>query len=240
MQFNIAVCEDNESDSILLSEQLDEACEKLDIAANIDLFCTGEDFLSACENNKYHIAFIDIYLDGITGIEAAKRVKEPCRLVFTTASAEHAVQAFGLNADHYLLKPTTAEMVTEALKRCVDAFSVKSAQVLAIKTGKKIMRIPMENIMYIEVENKVCHVYTEDCVYTASASLNSLFEYLDDELFMRAQKSYAVNMNFIEYFYYDHIIMRGGREITLSRNNRSELKNQYQQFLFGQVRSGKV
>lgn len=240
MQLNIAVCEDNENDSTRLSECLSKVCGELDITANIDLFLSGETFLAACEKNKYHIAFMDVCLGGITGIEAAKSLKAPPRLVFTTSAAEYAVQAFGLNAEHYLLKPVTLEMVTEALKRCIDAFSAKSAQTLAVKTGKSITRIPMAEIMYIEVTNKVCSIYTENRVYKTCAALNSLLECLDGTLFMRAQKSYAVNMDFIECFYYDRIVMRGGLEITLSRNNRTELKNQYRQFLFGQVRSGKI
>lgn len=240
MQLNIAVCEDNKSDSARLVKQLNKACKKLDIDVQTDIFRTGESFLAACESNTYHIAFMDVCLGGITGIEAAKSLKEPPRLVFTTSAEEYAVQAFGLNAEHYLIKPVTLEMVTEALERCVEYFSVKSTQCLAVRTGKKITRIPMEEIMYIEVADKVCSVYTENRVYTACVSLNSLFEQLDGELFMRAQKSYAVNMDFIEYFYYDHVVLRGGKEITLSRNNRTELKNQYQKFLFGQVRSGKI
>lgn len=49
---------------------------------------------------------------------------------------------------------------------------------------------------------------------------------------MRAQRSFIVNMNFIESFYFDHIVLSTKKEIVLSRNTRSQLKNQYQQFLF--------
>ncbi|WP_193554379.1 hypothetical protein [Schaedlerella arabinosiphila] len=47
-------------------------------------------------------------------------------------------------------------------------------------------------------------------------------------------------MKYIESFYFDHIVMHGGKEIVLSRSSRTELKNQYQQFLFHLARRGAV
>lgn len=236
MRLDIAICEDNEEDSKNLMKRLNEACAKLGAAIRADIFRTGEEFLSACAGKTYHIAFMDIYLQGMSGIEAAKAVRGPCRFVFTTVSAEHAVEAFGLNAAHYLVKPLSKENVAEALTRCIAALPEKNTPLLSIKAGKRITRIPMGNIVYIEVKNKVCEVHTENERHETPISLNALCGQLDETLFMRAQQSFAVNMNFIEAFYYDRIIMRGGLEIPLSRNNRAELKKQYQRFLFGQVR----
>lgn len=236
MRLDIAILEDNESDSKLLIKRLNEACGELGVAALADTFRTGEEFLAACGDKTYHIAFIDICLNGINGIETAKSVRRPCKLIFTTASAEHAVEAFGLNAAHYLVKPVTKETVIEALNRCIAVLTEKNTPILSIKSGKKIIRIPMGNIVYIEVMNKVCAVHTEKEIYETPVSLSSLCGQLDETVFMRAQQSFAVNMNFIESFYYDRVIMRGGLEIALSRNNRAEFKKQYQRFLFGQIR----
>lgn len=49
---------------------------------------------------------------------------------------------------------------------------------------------------------------------------------------MRAQQSYVVNMSAIEKFSYDRVTIRGGKNIVLSRKNRSKLKEQYQSYLF--------
>ena len=57
---------------------------------------------------------------------------------------------------------------------------------------------------------------------------------------MKAQRSFIVNMNFIELFYFDHIVLANGKDIVLSRSNRTELKNQYQQFLFRLARRGEI
>lgn len=236
MRLDIAICEDNESDMEILLKRLSEACGELNVVMRADMFRTGEDFLAASRERGYDIAFMDIYLDGINGIEAAKSTGKACRFVFTTISADHAVEAFGLNAAHYLVKPMSKENVFEALSRCIASLSGKTTPILSIKSGKKITRIPMEKIVFIEVMNKVCAVHTENEIYETPISLNSLCGQLDETVFMRAQQSYAVNMGYIESFYFDRVIMRGGLEIALSRNSRGELKKQYQRFLFGQVR----
>lgn len=236
MRLDVAICEDNERDSEILAGMLNETCGELGYDVSADIFRTGEEFLAACESKAYHVSFMDIYLEGMSGIEAARSVGGRCRFVFTTTSTEHAVEAFAINAAHYLVKPLTKERVADAISRCVALISEKNASILSIRTGRRIVRIPMENIVYIEVKNKVCAVHTENGSYETQSSLNSLYGQLDEELFIRAQQSFAVNMDFIESFYYDRVIVCGGVEIALSRTNRAELKRQYQRFLFGQVR----
>lgn len=137
MQLDIAICEDNESDVEILLKRLREICGELNVVMCADVFRTGEDFLAASRERGYDIAFMDIYLDGINGIEAAKNTGKPCRFVFTTISTEHAVEAFGLNAAHYLVKPVSKENVFEALSRCISSLSGKNTPILSIKSGKK-------------------------------------------------------------------------------------------------------
>lgn len=177
---------------------------------------------------------MDIYLGGINGIETARNVSRTGRerLIFTTASREHALEAFALNAVHYLLKPLTKNAVREALRRCLPGHETEHPKLLKIKTRQDTLPIPMDNIVYIEVFNKICTIHTKKSSFQTYTSLDALFELLDESSFIRAQRSFIVNMKYIESFYFDHIILQGGKEIVLSRSSRAELKNQYRQFLF--------
>ena len=58
--------------------------------------------------------------------------------------------------------------------------------------------------------------------------------------FMKAQRSFVVNMYTIESFSFDHITLKDGKEIVLSRQNRQTLKKQYQDFLFQAARKGTI
>lgn len=79
-------------------------------------------------------------------------------------------------------------------------------------------------------------MHTQDRSFQTYTSLNALFTLLDEDLFLRVQKSFVVNMAFIDSFFYDHIVLKDGTEISISRNKRTELKKQYQDFLFRFVR----
>lgn len=201
----------------------------------IDCFSCGEDFLSS--KGQYDIVFMDIYLTGISGMETVERFgnTEHCQVVFTTTSREHAVEAFGMNAAHYLLKPLNAEGVAEAMERSLARLGHGAGRSLPVKTSRGTVSVPMEKIVYIEVLDKLCTVHTEKNAFQTYASLDALFEQLDD-MFLRVQRSYVVNMGFVESFLFDRVILSGGTEIMLSRNNRAELKAQYQKFLFGLAR----
>ena len=116
---HIALCDDEENALLLLREMVQAFCEKKRLEAVIDLFSGGEDFLASAQ--RYDILFMDIYLPGMNGMEAAERAGALARqqIVFTTVSREYAVEAFRLNAAHYLTKPLSAQSVAEAMERCL-------------------------------------------------------------------------------------------------------------------------
>lgn len=240
MQLSIAICEDEAQDRELLTRLLQTVLTKKKLNARIDSFSCGEDFLAAHEQSPYDIAFMDIYLRGINGTDTVRRAlsHHRCRFIFTTVSSEHALEAFALEAAHYLLKPLTEESVREALERCLPALSSEEKHFLELKTNQGNVSIPVDNIVYIEAMNKICVIHTKKNEFRSYTSLNALYELLDDALFLYAQRSYVVNMQFIDAFHFDHIVLEGGLQIVLSRNNRSELKKQYERFLFRLARKG--
>lgn len=70
----------------------------------------GEDFLKAAGKSPFTILFLDIYMNGINGIETAKKLRsfdKDCLLIFTTTSTDHALERFQVRATHYLVKPYT-------------------------------------------------------------------------------------------------------------------------------------
>lgn len=235
MHLNIAICDDDEKDRDILDAFLHAICDEWDINARILHYSSGEEFLFALKQ-KYSpdIIFMDIYLSGINGIETAKDISRTGkgRFIFTTTSRDHALEAFALNAAHYLVKPLAKNAVREALRRCLPRHDAERPKLLEIKTGHGIVPVRMDNIVYIEVLNKICTIHTEKDSFQTYTSLDALSELLDGASFIRAQRSFIVNMKYIESFYFDHIVLQGGKEISLSRNSRADLKKQYQQFLF--------
>lgn len=234
MQLNIAVCDDDETDLVKITEQVDMACSVMNLAARIWPFRSGEEFLASDAVHECKIVFMDIYFDGINGIDAARAASadSSCSVIFVTSSADHAIEAFNLNAAHYLLKPTNMEDVSEAIRRCISGFPDEDEGILEIKEGKVTVSVPIKKILFIEVVGKYCVIHTDKDTFQTRSSLSLLYEQLDDRIFMKPQQSYIVNMAAIEKFNYDHVLIQGGVHIVLSRKNRASLKEQYQSYLF--------
>ena len=175
-------------------------------------------------------------MNGLTGIEMVQNIPlryRPRFLIFTTSSREHAIDAFALNATHYLVKPLTREDVFCALDRCMKQQS--DSPVLALHNAAGLITIPLSSIVYLESFNKRTLVHTATEIISTYDTLSSLMEQLDSR-FLRPQRSYIVSMAHISSFHYDHLILDNELEITLSRKNRKELKQQYQDYLFQAAR----
>lgn len=234
----IALCDDENAALDILKAHINTYCSKENLTLQLDCFSCGEDFLSSPQ--QYDIVFMDIYLPGISGMDAVREGGiGSSQIVFTTTSREHAVEAFGLNAAHYLIKPLTEENVIEAMMRCQMRMNTPPEKILEVKTTGGIVPVSMSTITYVEVFNKVSVVHTQKNDLQTYTPLDAIFEMLDSKCFLRLQRSFAVNMNFIESFLADRVVMQNGVEIVLSRSYRQELKTEYQRFLFDLARRGK-
>lgn len=236
----IALCDDEEAALQALKTQLHAYCGQRNLCLQIDCFSCGEDFLKSA--GQYEIVFMDIYLTGMSGTETVQKIRKTsrCSVVFMTVSREHAVEAFSLNAAHYLVKPVTEETLAEAMRRCLERMDREPQLLLEVRSGQGTVPILMESIIYIEIFNKVSVIHTEKKDIQTYTTLDALFKLLEENHFMRAQRSFIVNMNFIEAFFFDRVVLRDGTEIVLSRKNRAVLKAQYQRFLFNLARGGGI
>lgn len=235
----IALCDDDESALNILKLHIYSFYTRAILAVQIDCFYSGEEYLST--NGLYDIVFMDIYLPGISGTDVIRETGKgkSHQVVFTTTSREHAVEAFALNAAHYLVKPLTEENIAEALSRCLKRMNAFPTKILEIKTAGGVVPISMSCIIFVEVFNKVSIIHTAKNDIQTYSSLDAIFELLDDNCFLKVQRSFVVNMHYIESFFSDRVVLQNGMEIMLSRSNRAELKNSYQQFLFDLARRGK-
>lgn len=238
---NIAICDDDPSSLKELKEMVSRYFSEKDQLVQIDLFTECAGLLPRIHD--YEILFLDIYLPEGSGMDIANALREEgssANVIFTTSSRLHAIEAFSLNAVHYLVKPFTSQEIKSALDRCMQRMNADHAEILEVKTGTTIVPVPQKNIIYIEVQNKICSIYTEKGVYQTYASLDSIYENLNGRYFLKPQRSFIVNMGNIDTYHFDRLILSNGKEIALSRNSRQQLKQQYQNYLFDLARKGEL
>lgn len=120
--YRIAVVDDLERDRAWLAEKLADYMARERLEYELTAFASGEAFSAALEQGqRFNLVFMDIYMDGITGIEAAQTLRArdmDCKLVFLTTSEDFMRQGFSLNSAHYLIKPVKDEDFAQAMANC--------------------------------------------------------------------------------------------------------------------------
>ena len=134
----------------------------------------------------YDLALLDIHMPGADGLTLAQTLRtlpHPPALVFVTAHAEHAVQAFELEAVDYLTKPVRLERLQQALQKAerllrsrAEAPPETAGQVLLIQERGRTERVPLAEVLYFKAELKYITVRTAAKTYILDGALSELEE----------------------------------------------------------------
>lgn len=119
---------------------------------DLQLFTDGNDALEWAEKNQVDTAFLDMEMTNMTGIELAKRLKmidRNIRIVFVTAFEQYALEAFGVDAIGYVLKPYTREEIHKELEKAARIRSLPQKRV-EIKTIPSFVILVDEEVMHFD------------------------------------------------------------------------------------------
>ena len=133
---------------------------------------------------SFDLALIDIHMPGADGLALARVLRElpnPPAIVFVTAHAEHAVQAFELEALDYLTKPVRLERLQIALEKAARFVQTRRdfepdppEEVMIIQERGRTERVPLSEVLYLKAEMKYITVRTQSTSYLLEASLSEL------------------------------------------------------------------
>ena len=180
----------------------------------------GLEALRIIENENPDIAFLDIKMPGLNGLEVAQRIDSKTRLVFVTAYDQYAVDAFELEAIDYLLKPVTDERLSKCIARLKQQLASKEAppEISALlqklgavlpKQGEGFLRwirasvganvrlIPVEEILYFQAADKYTAVITKDGEALIRLSIKELADQLDPQQCWQIHRGTIVNVQHI-------------------------------------------
>jgi two-component system LytT family response regulator len=193
---------------------------------------------------KPEVAFLDIQMPGLSGLELASQL-EPADaplIVFVTAFDEHAIKAFDLNAVDYLLKPYDKDRLRKTLDRLRQRAGgahagtavqtarahVGSSDRLLVPHGEDLELIDAHTIHWLEADDNYVRVHTAGATYLLRRTLTDLLAQLGELRFARIHKSAAVNLAEVAtlspLFKGDHEVkLRGGATLRLSRRFKDAL-----------------
>ena len=211
------IADDEKQLRIYLKSKLASLWPELVISGEAE---NGNQALDLIETKKPGIAFLDIKMPGISGLEVARRITANCIVVFITAYDEFAIEAFENEAIDYLLKPVTDErlgktiervkkrlaasppesprQLTEALERLMARMENQDGpghlKWIKARLGDEVRLVAADDVYYFKAEDKYTVVNTRDSEYLIKISIRQLTEELDPDQFWRIHRSTIVNL----------------------------------------------
>lgn len=214
-------------DEPLAVEVLATFVEKLPGISCLATCADAFEAMTALQTHPVDLMFLDINMPGLSGLSLLRSLSKPPLVVFTTAYAEHAVEGFELEALDYLLKPIAFERFARAVQKAQRALEVgeksePASQVLLLKADKKLYRIPLENIHYIESIGDYVKVFTEEKCLVSKITLKKIEQELDGQNFIRIHKSYICPLDRIQYIEGNRVRV-GEQMLPIGQSYKEEL-----------------
>lgn len=172
----------------------------------LDLKGTCEDALQLgdlLQQQPVDLLFLDIQMPHITGVEFLKAIRNPPKVIFTTAFAEYAIQGFELDVMDYLLKPISYDRFLKAAWKARDYFELKekpesTVHYIFLKANGKLEKITFTDILFIEGMENYVAIYLQNKKIITHATIKSLLEKLPAKQFIQTHKSYVVAVDKID------------------------------------------
>jgi DNA-binding LytR/AlgR family response regulator len=233
----IIVCEDTGKDGDVLCSLIKKYFKEINCPVEIAVYENGGSFLDALPTLKaddVKIAFLDIFMPGITGIDVARKIRETDKemvIVFTTTSVDHGLDGYSVGALQYLVKPVGYPELEDILNKCVKLFadSLRSIEVLS---DRLTVRVLLKNILYVEILKHTCLIHTLSETIKNYHSLDEIERQLDEGTFLRTHRSFIVNMRYINDVTENDFILTNGAAVPIRKNDKMTIKQAYRDYLF--------
>lgn len=231
-----AIVEDNASDAQKIYDILMRYTDEAGLRFHVDIYQDPLDFL---QNYKaqYELIFMDIELPNITGMEAARRLREIdslVTLIFVTNMAQYALNGYEVDALDFVLKPVRYDPFVMKLKKAVRNVKRVTHKELYLNAVGGYKRLLISQILYIEVQKHYLTYHTEEGEFTVRGTMKAAEEKLLDENFVRCSNSYLVNLRHVTMVQKNFVEV-GADLLPISRSLKADFLKKLTSYLGGSI-----
>ena len=236
MAITIGVCDDNPQQVGLLVQYLNnnQRAEAFDIIKSTD----PAEFMELLQNKKPRLVFLDIDMGQTSGIRLGEKIKalyEDTVLVYITAHEKYALEAFGVRAFHYLLKPLTRDQFNEVLEegiRHIENAAAKAKKTLTVKTKKEVVCLDFGDIVYFEKTGHKIKIHTRERDFFYYDNFANLLDTLGTDSFIQCHQGYIANISMIRGFRDKTLFLEDSIALPVSRTFTDTVKKTLADRLF--------
>jgi len=241
---NIAIVDDEIKDIEQISSILSEYASLNLSDVKIDRFNNPADFLSTYTAYRYTVIFLDIYMQNMTGMDVAGKIRQVDReatIVFLTTSQDHMPEAFSLHAFDYLLKPASRDRVFRMMDDITHR--VTSDEKCFTFIEKKVeYRLRFNEIMVVRSNSHYLQVIAKDMKeYKTRMNFSDAEDFLsEDGRFLTINRGMLVNMDFITDFSNGVCMINKSIYLPYNVKKHKDLEQIYHNYIFSKLRQNSL
>ena len=214
----IAICDDDGACRERLRKVV-ISCEALPNNAEIEGFSNGEALVSSHAANPFDIVFLDIQMDGMSGLETGQTIRSADRnviIIFLTSYQQFVFQTFKIEAFDYIVKPADAPTIIDVLNRALNKYRAQHYIIQFKSQDGRNNALDVSEIILFESHNRTIKIITKDAYYYSSGSLNKYEHLLIPYGFLRCHQTYLVNMSYIKSIENTEIVTVFNHKVNMS------------------------
>ena len=229
----IVICDDEKMFCDSAEGMLKLYMEEKAMPFQADVFNVPSELLDMTEKGTiYDIYLLDIYMPGVTGMSIAtelrsRGVKSP--IIFLTSSTDHALEAFGVDATHYLLKPYTEDSFYVGMDKAMQSIASHKNDSVILKVDNDYRSIPVSKLIYCEAEDKYQRLYLENgeklLIRISGTELYKLLSEFDS--FYHCGRAHIINLNHISRVTQSGAVFKSGMQLSLPHTVLAGLKKAF-------------
>jgi DNA-binding LytR/AlgR family response regulator len=210
----------------------------------LELAATCADAIEAMnflQSKPVDLIFLDIKMPELLGTDFIRALKNPPKVIFTTAFRKYAIEGFELDAVDYLLKPISFDRFLKAVNKIMetllsdtrledvsDSYRIQNKKsdspgYISFRSDRKMIKVALNDILYIESIKDYIKVVTVTNTIITKQSISSVEEILSKEMFIRIHRSYIVALNKIESYTHE-LLWIAKKELPISRMYRHDVE----------------
>lgn len=220
-------------DEPLAIEVIESHLKKLDsfsVVATCQNAFEAHDWLT---KKKIDLVFMDIQMPGMKGTDFIRNLKNPPKVILTTAYREFAVEGYELDVVDYLVKPISFERFFKAINKylcttvmqnniSVNESVIDKDKYIYVRVNKKINKILLKDILYTESIKDYITIHSTNRKIIAKYTLSGFEDMLPENDFLRIHRSYVISLRHIAGFTSGTIDI-AGTELPIGRNYRQQV-----------------
>lgn len=239
----IAICDDEQEQVHKIHAAVEAflSARKIFNVTIRDFFDTGAFLSFIAVTKKIDIALLDICMGEVSGIELAQKIREKggeTKIIFLTTSKEFAIDAFSVNASHYLVKPFSQAAFNEAMSRCADMLETapEPCRITIHGEGESVTMLDINEIYCIESIGRRRYVRTAKGEFTETRRTLSQFaeelEALSPRQFILPYRGYIVNLSAVRTIAAKNFVLKDGSKVPIKPGDLRALKEKLFAYVF--------